>query len=59
MCAFIYNSRPGLHLFILNHMNKSFLHSVNLNDCMMCPYVHKHLSNGVGFCVCVQQEGLR
>lgn len=46
-----------IYLFILNHMNKLFLHSVNLNDCIISVrvyiYVYIPVDNGVlSFFVC-------
>jgi len=46
-----------IYLFILNYMNKIFLHSMNLRDCTMSlcvyMYVYIHLFIGGFFFMCL------
>lgn len=50
-----------IYFFILNHMNELFLHSVNLNGCIIsvCVYIYVYipLDNGVlSFFVCATRR---
>lgn len=62
MCTFMYNGRPGLPLFTLNH-TELFLHLMNLKDYIIgtCAYlcIYIQLNNGTfsSFCVCNKKAG--